>query len=145
MTELRSKRDVSDTASLMTVDQITASVESRRESLDIDTGADSTDDWTKVGSDEGDTIDESTELSEASYEDDSEEDEDLDEEETHVDDDNDEPGKAVTSKGGVYACVFHSLGVELTRSQEPNGSRALLLVQGRSERCIWEWMLPMVS
>ena len=100
MTELRSKRDVSDTASLMTVDQITASVESRRESLSIDTSGDSTDDWTKVGSDEGSII-ESPELSESSEEDDAEEDEDLDEEETNVDDD-DEPGKAVTSKGGVY-------------------------------------------
>lgn len=34
MTELRSKRDTSDTASFMTVDEITANVESRRESLD---------------------------------------------------------------------------------------------------------------
>jgi mitogen-activated protein kinase kinase kinase len=106
MTELRSKRDVSDTASLMTVDQITASVESRRESLAIDTGTDSTDDWTKVGSDESSTIDESPELSEGS-EDDDEKKGDLDEEETNVDDDDDEPGKAVTSKGGAHAklCV----------------------------------------
>jgi mitogen-activated protein kinase kinase kinase len=36
LTELRSKRDRSDTASLMTVDQITAEVESRRESVAID-------------------------------------------------------------------------------------------------------------
>src|SRR5882762_6780352 len=106
MTELRSKRDVSDTASLMTVDQITASVESRRESLAIDTGTDSTDDWTKVGSDESSTIDESPELSEGS-EDDDEEKGDLDEEETNVDDKDDELGKAERSKGGAHArlCV----------------------------------------
>jgi mitogen-activated protein kinase kinase kinase len=107
MTELRSKRDVSDTASLMTVDQITASVESRRESLAVDTSDDSIDDWTKVGSEQDGSIDESPELSE-SGEEDSEEDED--EEVTQVDDNDDddgEPGKAVTSKGGVQACLFY--------------------------------------
>jgi len=107
MTELRSKRDVSDTASLMTVDQITASVESRRESLAVDTSGDSTDDWTKVGSDQGSLIDESPELSESSDEDGGEEDEDRDEDETTKVDDDDEPGKAVTSKGGIEACSFH--------------------------------------
>jgi mitogen-activated protein kinase kinase kinase len=45
ITELRSKRDRSDTASLMTVDEITAEVESRRESLDTEQD---TDDWTKL-------------------------------------------------------------------------------------------------
>ena len=107
MTELRSKRDVSDTASLMTVDQITASVESRRESLAVDTSDDSTDDWTKVGSDQGSLIDESPELSESSDEDGSEEDEDRDEDETTKVDDDDEPGKAITSKGGMEACLYY--------------------------------------
>ena len=45
ITELRSKRDRSDTASLMTVDEITAEVESRRESQDTEPD---TDDWTKL-------------------------------------------------------------------------------------------------
>ena len=45
ITELRSKRDRSDTASLMTVDEITAEVESRRESQDAEPD---TDDWTKL-------------------------------------------------------------------------------------------------
>jgi mitogen-activated protein kinase kinase kinase len=107
MTELRSKRDVSDTASLMTVDQITASVESRRESLAVDTSGDSTDDWTKVGSDQGSLIDDSPELSESSDEDGGEGDEGLDEDETTKVDDDDEPGKAVTSKGGMGACLFY--------------------------------------
>lgn len=60
MTELRSKRDRSDTASLMTVDEITANVESRRESLAIDRMAiDSNtnteiDEWTEVDSEDED-------------------------------------------------------------------------------------------
>jgi mitogen-activated protein kinase kinase kinase len=99
MTELRSKRDRSDTASLMTVDEITAEVESRRESMAIDRGSD-TDDWTKVDSEEGiesETM-EST-LNEAEEEDYEEE---LDEETTLNDEDDEEPGKAVTSKGGEH-------------------------------------------
>jgi mitogen-activated protein kinase kinase kinase len=62
MTELRSKKDRSDTASLMTVDEITASVESRRESLAIDRMAiDSNtnteiDEWTKVDSEDEDGV-----------------------------------------------------------------------------------------
>ncbi|KAJ3499937.1 hypothetical protein NLJ89_g10008 [Agrocybe chaxingu] len=47
MTELRSKRDRSDTASLMTVDEITAEVESRRASGDYNREED-LDGWTKV-------------------------------------------------------------------------------------------------
>lgn len=47
MTELRSKKDRSDTASLMTVDEITAEVESRRGSCAVD-GTSESDDWTKV-------------------------------------------------------------------------------------------------
>ncbi|KAF8910967.1 hypothetical protein CPB84DRAFT_1763028 [Gymnopilus junonius] len=47
MTELRSKRDKSDTASLMTVDEITAEVENRRASKAFDRD-DDLDGWTKV-------------------------------------------------------------------------------------------------
>ena len=47
ITELRSKRDVSDSASFITVDEITAEVESRRENGDVDNG------WTAINS-EGD-------------------------------------------------------------------------------------------
>ena len=47
MTELRSKRDRSDTASFMTVDEITAEVESRRISTPTERETD-LDDWTKV-------------------------------------------------------------------------------------------------
>jgi mitogen-activated protein kinase kinase kinase len=52
MTELRSKRDRSDTASLMTVDQITAEVESRRDSVVFSTSEG--DDWTRVDAEEAD-------------------------------------------------------------------------------------------
>lgn len=47
MTELRSKRDKSDTASMMTVDEITANVENRRESKAFDRD-DELEGWTKV-------------------------------------------------------------------------------------------------
>ncbi|KAG6874181.1 hypothetical protein C0995_003727 [Termitomyces sp. Mi166 len=94
MTELRSKRDRSDTASLMTVDEITAEVESRRASMQVDPGSD-TDDWTKVDSDglessnlaDGDLP---KEVAPAEVEDDEDEDEDSD----------DEGPEAMTSQGG---------------------------------------------
>lgn len=96
MTELRSKRDRSDTASLMTVDEITAEVESRRASTSVDQGSD-TDDWTQVSEDE--LEDEAMEetLNEAA---DSEVD-DI-EEATCVndDDDDDNQPRGITSKGG---------------------------------------------
>jgi mitogen-activated protein kinase kinase kinase len=49
MTELRSKRDKSDTASLMTVDQITEAVENRRAS-GVYGREEELDGWTKVDS-----------------------------------------------------------------------------------------------
>ncbi|KAF5365591.1 hypothetical protein D9758_003321 [Tetrapyrgos nigripes] len=65
MTELRSKRDRSDTASLMTVDEITKEVESRRESKRQSqafqhTNSSDTEEWTDVGQDpESSTLQES--------------------------------------------------------------------------------------
>jgi mitogen-activated protein kinase kinase kinase len=112
MTELRSKRDRSDTASMMTVDEITAEVESRRESRALD----STDDWTQVGSEGGDDGIESSEATLAMDEydevgDDEEEekrdedgeyeDEELDDdEEETLADDAEEPAKRAVTKGG---------------------------------------------
>ncbi|KAF7976713.1 hypothetical protein HWV62_5883 [Athelia sp. TMB] len=96
MTELRSKKDVSDTASLMTVDQITASVESRRQSISVDAGTDS--EWTKVGSDEGEDEEDTLPVDE--------EDPEKDELESPIDSDSeseeDETGQAVTSTGGKW-------------------------------------------
>ncbi|KAF8625807.1 hypothetical protein AX15_005194 [Amanita polypyramis BW_CC] len=58
MTELRSKRDRSDTASMVTVDEITAEVESRRATNNVSIessvrGSDTEDGWTRVDTDEG--------------------------------------------------------------------------------------------
>lgn len=80
MTELRSKRDRSDTASLMTVDEITAEVESRRASSTIDRGSEM-DDWTKVDVEETPDapVDEKDVVAEQEEEEDSEESEDEDE------------------------------------------------------------------
>ena len=74
MTELRSKRDRSDTASLMTVGEITAEVESRRASTSNETDSD---DWTKVDAEIETMIPKAVE----SDEDDEDEDEDEDENE----------------------------------------------------------------
>ena len=52
--ELRSKRDVSDTASMITVDEITAEVESRQENSGSKDSSDS-EDWTAVESVDADT------------------------------------------------------------------------------------------
>jgi mitogen-activated protein kinase kinase kinase len=77
MTELRSKRDRSDTASLMTVGEITAEVESRRASTSNERETDF-DDWTKVDAE----IDTMVPKAVESDEDDEEEESSVDEDET---------------------------------------------------------------
>lgn len=103
--ELRSKRDVSDTASMITVDEITAEVESRRETLGSKDSSDS-EEWTAVESNDGDTksireIPEEEE--EEEYEEEEEEEEEFEEDEDDVTegtltDEEGEP-KAITSRG----------------------------------------------
>ncbi|KAJ2931367.1 hypothetical protein H1R20_g5738, partial [Candolleomyces eurysporus] len=56
LSELRSNRDVSDTASLMTVDEITAEVESRRVSKVPEMTNPDLDDWTKVENEDEDVV-----------------------------------------------------------------------------------------
>ncbi|KAH7926308.1 Pkinase-domain-containing protein [Leucogyrophana mollusca] len=90
MTELRSKRDRSDTASLLTVDEITAEVENRRQSMAVDMGVEGADDWTKVEPD----IDEVSVTSDGTV---FEEVEEEDEEEPESEED--ETGKAMNSSG----------------------------------------------
>ncbi|KAI0950600.1 hypothetical protein AcV7_009014 [Taiwanofungus camphoratus] len=100
ITELRSKRDRSDTASLMTVDEITAEVESRRESADVKLDPESTEEWTKV--DVGDDIEKESIKEVAEGESESEDSEEEDDDNAADDDavtDEDEPGKAITSAG----------------------------------------------
>ncbi|KAF9075260.1 hypothetical protein BDP27DRAFT_1315780 [Rhodocollybia butyracea] len=96
MTELRSKRDRTDTASLLTVDEITKEMEnrrmSRRESMAIRPESSDTEDWTEVENEEAQSPDLDVEV---------EEDEDDDDEETYAGeegseeaDDEDEEGVA---------------------------------------------------
>lgn len=92
MTELRSKRDRSDTASLLTVDEITAEVENRRQSMAVDMGVEGAEDWTKVEPD----IDDVTSLSE----DDTVFDDDEDEDESQDVEEEDETGQTMNSSGG---------------------------------------------
>ena len=100
MTELRTTRDRSDTASLLTVDEITAEVENRRQSMAVDMGVEGADDWTRVEPD----IDDVTSLSEEAMFEEAEYEEYETEEE-------DETGRTMTSSGGesshragLYAC-----------------------------------------
>lgn len=104
ITELRSKRDRSDTASLMTVDEITASVESRRQStlgtLRPDSGSD---EWTQVDA-EDDAEKRSIMEEEEEYEEEEEEEYEDEDDETVADegalsDEEDETGKTTISAG----------------------------------------------
>jgi mitogen-activated protein kinase kinase kinase len=157
MTELRSKRDKSDTASLMTVDQITEAVESRRASTAYGREED-LDGWTKVDSeiesmvptavaDDDGAVDEEEE-----DEDDSEisdeEDETLNDDaaELGLDLDDDALIRNVMSakRGGLLLKRFLNLLLIDLVLQPINGSRVLLLVRGHSGKCIWGWTLPVV-
>jgi mitogen-activated protein kinase kinase kinase len=94
-TELRSKRDRSDTASLLTVDEITAEVENRRQSMAVDMGVEGAEDWTKVEPDIDDVISlEGDTVLEDDDDDEDDECEDVEEE--------DETGQAMNSSGGKW-------------------------------------------
>ncbi|KAF5377058.1 hypothetical protein D9757_007745 [Collybiopsis confluens] len=103
MTELRSKRDRTDTASLMTVDEITKEMENRRlskrESMAIRPESSDTEDWTEVGTEVDKIETDSEEDDEDTYLEADEEDEDSADEEA---DDEDEDGpvkmKKITNK-----------------------------------------------
>ncbi|KAG1831708.1 Pkinase-domain-containing protein [Suillus variegatus] len=95
MTELRSKRDRSDTASLLTVDEITAEVENRRQSMAVDMGVEGAEDWTKVEPDIDDVI--SLSEGDAVLEDDED-----DEDESEEVEEEDETGQAMNSSGGKW-------------------------------------------
>lgn len=95
ITELRSKRDRSDTASLMTVDEITAEVESRQENA---AKSGDSDEWTKVDiADDHQSIKGEDEDEYAEEDEEYEEGEEEEGEETATDED--EPGKAIMSRG----------------------------------------------
>ena len=128
MTELRSKRDRSDTASLMTVDEITAEVESRRASMSVDQAED-IDDWTQVNSGddlEGDTIEgDEAETEEATDGD--------------CDNDDDDQPKRMTSKGGKCSLITMQVW-RLNIYQQTSGSRVRSSAPGLLARSTSAWM-----
>ena len=95
ITELRSKRDVSDSASFVTVDEITAEVESRREN-DVDNG------WTAINAegDEEHTPAAPVDVPTESVGEDDDDDINLEEDMSDTsDEDEDETGRAIASGG----------------------------------------------
>ncbi|KAI0256828.1 hypothetical protein BJV78DRAFT_1117616 [Lactifluus subvellereus] len=93
ITELRSKRDVSDSASFITVDEITAEVESRRENGDMDNG------WTAINA-EGDEEHAPPAPVDVPTESVGEDEDDLEGDMSDTtDDDDDETGRAIASGG----------------------------------------------
>jgi mitogen-activated protein kinase kinase kinase len=119
ITELRSKRDVSDSASFITVDEITAEVESRRENGNMDNG------WTTINAD-GDEehippapVDVPTE----SVGEDEDDEIDLEEDMSDAtDEDNDETRRAIASEGESLLFVFVGFFL-LTVTQASSGSK----------------------
>ncbi|KAI0322221.1 hypothetical protein OF83DRAFT_905882 [Amylostereum chailletii] len=113
VTELRSKRDVSDTASLMTMDEITAEVESRSQGSTLADTVSMIDGWTKVDAD--DEVNDNTPITPVDippegpedgdgdeYDDDEEEeeeDEEDEDEEEEEEEEEDGTGKAIASGG----------------------------------------------
>ncbi|KAI9509621.1 Pkinase-domain-containing protein [Russula earlei] len=96
ITELRSKRDVSDSASFITVDEITAEVESRRENGDMDNG------WTAINAegDEEHTPTAPVDVPTESVGDDDDDEIDLEGDMSDAtDEDDDECGRAIASGG----------------------------------------------
>lgn len=125
ITELRSKRDKSDTASLMTVDEITAEVESRRASLETrrqSTIADTGSEWTRVEAEDADqaSIKEvpEEEIEEELEEEEEEEEDASDATITDSDEEEDESGKAITSHGGKNELTLTRSGYLYTYAAE---------------------------
>lgn len=149
ITELRSKRDRSDTASLMTVDEITAEVESRQETAA--TSGDS-DEWTKV-----DVPDDKQSMKDmgggGEEEDDEDGDEEYEEEEEEGDegvptDEDESTGQAIMSKGkSCRQCGMwvRNQGADLTcmvasqARRRSSGSKVPSSALVRSGKCILEW------
>jgi mitogen-activated protein kinase kinase kinase len=120
ITELRSKRDVSDSASFITVDEITAEVESRRENGDMDNG------WTAINAegDEEHTPAAPVDVPTESVEEDDEDEIGLEGDMSDAtDEDDDETGRAIAS-GGEDA-FFGACSVADGHAQELNGSKVL--------------------
>ena len=131
ITELRSKKDLSDAVSLLTVDEITAEVENKQH--------------------ESDEEDEEEEEEEEEEDEDEEDDEGADEVELELHD-TDEPGKPITSHAGLsfdshlFLNVWAlSILLSLRQRKRSNGSRARSSAPDRSVKCTLGWMPPLVS
>lgn len=117
ITELRSKRDKSDTASMMTVDEITAEVESRRASMEsrgasvtVRDSFETADEWTKVDVDDDDDERQSLLGTDEVYAEEQGDEDEEDEEGTDAtvtDEEEEETGKAFTSHGGQSSLVLY--------------------------------------
>jgi mitogen-activated protein kinase kinase kinase len=103
ITELRSKRDVSDSASFITVDEITAEVESRRENGDVDNG------WTAINveGDEERAPPPPEDVPVESVGEDGEDDLDEDMSDVADEDEDDETGRAIASGGKLFRLSLH--------------------------------------
>lgn len=145
ITELRSKRDRSDTASLMTVDEITAEVESRQETA---AKSGDSDEWTKVDVPDDRQSAQDEDEGDEEEEDEEEYDEEEEEEgEEGVPTDEDEgTGQRIESKGRFPLSVWRvGLVADLTcmaTSQargQSSGSKGPSSAQAHLGRCILEW------
>ena len=135
ITELRSKRDVSDSASFITVDEITAEVESRRENGDVDNG------WTTINAegDEEHTSSAPVDVPTESVGDEDDDEIDLEGDVSdETDDEDDETGRTMSS-GGEQTYRYPRGWVLIGGVQESNGSKVPLLVLVLSERFISAW------
>ena len=151
MTELRSKRDRSDTASLMTVGEITAEVESRRASTSNDRETDF-DDWTKVDAEIENMVpkavesdDDDVDVDEGSSVD---EDETLNEEEElslDVDDHGRIRNIMSARRGAFVEFLYFRLRLTLMYDQQINGSKVPLSVLDHLARYISVWTRRVVS
>ena len=118
ITELRSKRDVSDSASFITVDEITAEVESRRENGDADSS------WTAINADgdEERAPPPPEDVPVESVGEDGEDDLDEDMSDVADEDEDDETGRAIASGGQLFPPVL-VLCIDVC-TQVSSGSRA---------------------
>ena len=143
MTELRSKRDRSDTSSLMTVGEITAEVESRRASTSNDRETD--DDWTKVDAEFENMVPKAVESDDDDDDDDEgssvDEDETLNEEELNLDvDDHGRIRNIMSARRGVFVeFVYYRLCLTFIYDQQINGSKVPLSVLDHSVKSISVW------
>jgi mitogen-activated protein kinase kinase kinase len=142
ITELRSKRDVSDSASFITVDEITAEVESRRENGDVDNG------WTTINSegDEEHTSSAPVDVPTESVGDEDDDEIDLEGDMSdESDEEEDETGRTMSSGSEYTYFLTRNLCVLTGHVQESNGSKVPSSVLVLSGRFTWAWTPQMDS